>query len=87
MEILSTIHGPDDLKKLSVRECEALVDLKVDTYAPSLIARADAEDCLNAFLDTLKRSIVTLRSHGLDASDSTSYYGNKMYVTLCFDRI
>ena len=24
MEILSTIHGPDDVKKLSIRECEAL---------------------------------------------------------------
>ena len=83
LEILEKVIARD----LTVRECEALVDLKVDTYAPSLIARADAEDCLSAFLDTLKRSIVTLRSHGIDASDSTSYYGNKMYVTLCFDRI
>jgi ParB family chromosome partitioning protein len=83
LEILEKVIARD----LTVRECEALVDLKVDTYAPSLIARADAEDCLDAFLETLKRSIITLRSHGIDASDSTSYYGNKMYVTLCFDRI
>ena len=83
LEILEKVIARD----LTVRECEALVDLKVDTYAPSLIARADAEDCLGAFLETLKRSIITLRSHGIDASDSTSYYGSKMYITLCFDRI
>lgn len=83
LEILEKVIARD----LTVRECEALVDLKVDTYAPSLIARADATGCLDAFLATLKRSLETLRSHGIDASDTMSYYGSKMYVTLCFDGI
>ena len=83
LEILEKVIARD----LTVRECEALVDLKVDTYAPRLIGRADADVCLDTFLLTLKRSLDTLRSHGISASDTTSYYGDKMYVTLCFDGI
>lgn len=83
LEILEKVIARD----LTVRECEALVDLKVDSYAPTVIDRADCQECLSAFLATLKRSLDTLRSHGIDAKDTTSYYGNKMYVTLSFDSI
>ena len=83
LEILEKVIARD----LTVRECEALVDLKVDTYAPTVISRAESGECLGAFLTTLKRSLDTLRSHGIDASDTTSYYGNKMYVTLCFEGV
>ena len=83
LEILEKVIARD----LTVRECEALVDMKVDTYAPTTIARADRDGCLDAFLSTLKRSLETLRSQGIDASDTMSYYGSKMYVTLCFDGI
>lgn len=82
----------DVLKKvisrgLTVRECEALVDLKVDSYIPSIIERAENLDRIDTFMTTLKRSLDTLRSFGIDINDQTSYYGNKMYVTLCFNEI
>ena len=83
LEILEKVIARD----LTVRECEALVDMKVDTYAPTKIAHTDRDGCLDTFLATLKRSLETLRSQGIEASDTTSYYGNKMYVTLCFDGI
>ena len=83
LEILEKVIARD----LTVRECEALVDLKVDTYAPKLIGKAEGEECLGTFISTLKRSLDTLRSHGISASDTTSYYGDKMYITLCFDGI
>ena len=83
LEILEKVIARD----LTVRECEALVDLKVDTYAPAHIDKAESQDCLSAFLETLKKSVNTLCSHGIDATSTTSYYGNKMYVTLVFEDI
>jgi ParB family chromosome partitioning protein len=83
LEVLEKVIARD----LTVRECEALVDLKVDTYAPTLIGKAESGECLDTFVSTLKRSLDTLRSHGISASDTTSYYGSKMYITLCFEGI
>ncbi len=74
-------------RHLTVRECEALVDMKVDGNAPSVISRAQSLDRIEVFLDTLKRSIVTLRSLGVDINDRTSYYGKKMYITLCINDV
>lgn len=74
-------------RELTVRECEALVDMKVDSYAPALIGREDDKGCLPLFLDTLKRSLSTLRSHGIDVTERTSYREDKMYVILSFDKI
>ena len=82
LEVLEKVIARD----LTVRECEALVDLKVDTYAPSIIERAGAAERIDAFVDTLKRSISTLRSHGIEVSDRTSYYGEKMYLTICLEK-
>ena len=83
LEILEKVIARD----LTVRECEALVDLKVDSYAPMIIERAEAAERIDTFTKTLKASLSTLRSCGVDVTDSTSYYGNKMYLTLCFDNI
>lgn len=80
LEILEKVIS----RELTVRECEALVDLKVDSYAPSLIVGANVGEGVSAFLDTLKRCIITLRSQGVDVTNTTSYHGTKMYVTLCF---
>jgi len=83
LEVLEKVIARD----LTVRECEALVDLKVDAYAPVLIERAESSDRVNAFVETLKKSLITLRSLGIDVTDRTSYHGDKMYITVCFDSI
>lgn len=83
LEILEKVISRD----LTVRECEALVDLKVDSYAPVMIERAETSEKIDAFTKTLKNSLSTLRSFGVDVTDTTSYYGNKMYLTLCFNDV
>ena len=83
LEILEKVIS----RNLTVRECEALVDLKVDSYAPVIIERAEATERIDTFTKTLKASLSTLRSCGIDVTDSTSYYGNKMYLTLCFNDV
>ncbi len=81
LEILEKVIS----RGLTVRECEALVDLKADSKAPAKIESAGNLDKVTAFIDTLKKSVSTLRSFGIDISDRTSYHGTKMYITLCID--
>lgn len=83
LEILEKIIS----RGLTVRECEALVDLQVDTHAPVMIERAETLKRIDVFMHTLKKSISTLRSLGIEVSDVTSFNGNKMYVTLLFEEI
>ncbi len=83
LEILEKVIARD----LTVRECEALVDLKVDSYAPTIIEKAESIARIDTFVETLKRSVATLRSLGVDVSDNMSYHGNKMYVTVCFNEV
>ncbi len=83
LEILEKVIARD----LTVRECEALVDLKVDSYAPCTIERAESSARIDTFLSTLKKSLATLRSLGIEVTDRTSYYGEKMYITVCFNEV
>ena len=83
LEILEKVIARD----LTVRECEALVDLRVDSYAPVMIEKAESLNRINVFMQTLKQSIATRRSLGVEVKDSTSFNGNTMYVTLQFDEI
>ncbi len=72
---------------LSVRECEALVDLAVDKRAPDVIAVTRSPERIETFLETLKNSVKTLHSLGVEISETRGYYGNKMYITLCISDI
>ena len=83
LEILEKVIARD----LTVRECEALVDLMVDSYAPVMIEKAESKDRIDTFLKTLKRSLSTMRSLGIEVTERISYYGEKMYVTVCFDKV
>ena len=74
-------------RELTVRECEALVDLAVDAYMPEVVEKASALERVDVFIDTLKKSLATLRSLGIDVTDRTSYYGEKMYITVCFSGV
>ena len=74
-------------RSLSVRECEAMVDILVDKEAPRIIESSESAERIDAFLITLKNSINILRSFGVDISDTRGYYGNKMYITLCISDV
>lgn len=67
---------------LSVRECEALVDSAVEPNLPVLIGKATRLDRITLFKDTLKKSVETLRSLGIEARSTTSAYGEKTYITV-----
>ena len=70
---------------LTVRECEALVDIEAVRAVPKAISRAENLTRVDTFVDSLRKSLDTLCSFGVDAKSRTSYYGNKMYITVCID--
>ena len=67
---------------LSVRECEALVDSTVEVNLPRLIGNATKLERIGLFKDTLKKSVETLRSLGVEAKSTVSAYGEKTYITV-----
>jgi len=83
-ERISAIKNVAD-RRLSVAECEALVDFLHDGEAPRRIGRADELERINKFLETLGESVKTLRSLGICATIQRSYHGKKTFVTVCID--
>ena len=67
---------------LSVRECEALVDSSVEPNLPILIGKAGKIERISLFKDTLRKSVETLCSLGIEAKSTTSCYGEKTYITV-----
>ena len=72
-------------RSMTVAEAEALVDLIKEGEIPKMISRAPALKQLDAFLDSLAGSVEALNAKGIKATRTTSYYGNKMYITVCIE--
>lgn len=72
-------------ERLTVKDSEALIDFLHDGEAPRLIHRE--QDCLRVdkFKSTLKSSLDTLRSLGIEATQNVSFYGRKTYITICIE--
>ncbi len=71
--------------KLNVRECEAIVEMLRDEDMPRRIKEMSPSLRIESFRDTLKESLLTLKSLGIGVSDYTEYFGKKMYITLAID--
>ena len=72
-------------EELSVSETEALVDFHHDGTAPERIKNADVLRRIDVFRDTLHASVETLKSLGVEISETVGYYGKKTYVTICIE--
>ena len=70
---------------LNVRESEALVDMLHDADAPKQIGASGRLKRIDSFMDTLKRSVATLTSLGIDARHTVNYYEGKTYIPVCID--
>lgn len=72
-------------RALNVEKTEALVDFLHDGTAPERIGRAELHSRIDTFKDTLKASIESLVRLGIEAKQSTDFYGTKTYITICID--
>ncbi len=72
-------------RSLSVAESEALVDFLHEPIAPRVEKNAAKLQKTENFKKNLSESVKLLRSFGVDASVSQSYYGSKLYITITIE--
>ena len=70
---------------LTVRECEALVDTALVSELGRDIEANEGRKRIEHLSDGIKRSVEAISAAGIRASERTSYYGNKMYITVCIE--
>lgn len=68
---------------LTVRECEALVDMSLESRCAEIIPELDRAKRLFAFEESLDTSILALRSLGVDITKRERHDGGRTYITLC----
>lgn len=70
---------------LNVAQSEALVELLHEPIAPRVEKNGTALSKIESFKKNLAESVTQLRSLGVEASVSRSYYGTKLYITVTLD--
>ena len=74
-------------RRLTVRECEALVDSAVMRSLPKRITRTDTLDAISDFRDVIFSSCNALRALGIKIRSKTSYLGGDMYITVVINEV
>ena len=74
-------------RRLSVRECEALIDGEVLGALPCFTPRTTVLDTVEHFRSALSGAVASLVSLGIDAKARTNYSGSDMYITVCIKDI
>lgn len=69
----------------TVAGCEAIVDLLHDSSAPKRISDCCEARRVSTFLETLKDSLKTLRSLGVDCYQKIDYEKNKTYIYISIE--
>ena len=72
---------------LTVRECEAMVNVRLLGTVKKLAERTDNSEHIDVFTRMLKDSVDTLVSLGIDAKERVSIQGKKLYITVCINGI
>ncbi len=68
--------------KLSVQRTEALVDFYHMAHTHEKIGNAEVLKNIDAFIDSLTKSLTVLSSHGLSASKKISYENDKIFISI-----
>ena len=72
---------------LTVRECEAMVGVRLLGTVRKLAATTDNSEHIDVFAKMLKDSVDTLVSLGIDAKQRVSLQGKKLYITVCINGV
>ena len=68
--------------KLTVRECEALVDAVKEPKITKLISMAGKRERVGSFLEGIRGGIEALTALGIEANIHKSYHGKTLYLTI-----
>ena len=72
--------------KLSVAECEGLVDFLYNREAPRRIRELSPKGRVNSFFEELDKSVLALKSLGVSVSRRISYEKDKTYVFMVIEK-
>ena len=70
-------------RRLTVAECEALVDMLKEKRLPRIIPEVDRAKRMLVFEEGLDASVRALRSLGVDITKRERHDGTRTYITLC----
>ena len=73
--------------KMTVQECEALVEVYVEARVPRLIGNLQKRERIEHFDRFLTESINSLKSYGIDAKKENGYYKDKRYIMISIEQI
>ncbi len=73
--------------KMTVAECEALVEVYVEARVPKLIGNLQKRERIDHFDKFLTDSINSLKSYGIEAKRENGYYGDKRYIMISIEQI
>lgn len=74
-------------RKMTVIECEAMVDIEVEAIAPDVIGRAPKNERIDCFISFLSSSIESLRSMGIEVNRAYSHHGRHRYITISIEDV
>lgn len=74
-------------RKLTVAECEAMVDMAVEAVAPKLLGRAPKNERIDCFERFLTSSLESLTNLGISAHKEIGYYGKKRYIMISIEEV
>lgn len=72
-------------RKMTVAEAEALVDFLHIKDISETVGQSDRLRGVGYFMDETKKTLSTLRSLGVFATQKVSYYGSKIMITICIE--
>ena len=72
-------------RRLSVEATEALIDLLVMSEAPSTLGKGKGLGAIDIFLDSIKRSLDTLKEYGAGTSSKISYENERIHISIFID--
>ena len=80
-KILETIEKIKAMK-LSVMATEALIDAELEAELPKMLETENTALGIARFEEILKRSMKTLKGHGVDIDVRTNFFGRTKYITI-----
>ena len=72
-------------RRMTVAEAEALSDLYRTESLPKRVKNATRVGHIATFLDSLRESVRTLTSIGVEASETVGHHGTRTYITISID--
>ena len=85
-KLIETIKKVVD-RGMTVAECEAAVDIAVESCAPYMLGRAPKNERIDCFMQFINSSLESLNSLGITTHKEIGIYGRHRYITISIEEV